>query len=25
MEFKHYAAVPRHVLDQVASSAKARH
>ena len=25
MEFKHYAAVPRHVLEQVASSAKARH
>ncbi|MDL2356726.1 MAG: elongation factor G, partial [Pseudomonadota bacterium] len=25
MEFKHYAAVPRHVLEQVAASGKARH
>ncbi|HEX7983673.1 MAG TPA: hypothetical protein VF616_09170, partial [Duganella sp.] len=25
MEFKHYAAVPKHILDQIAVSSKARH
>jgi elongation factor G len=25
MEFKHYAAVPKHILDQIAVSAKSRH
>jgi len=24
MEFKHYAAVPKHILDQIATSAKQR-